>query len=724
MSTKEILRYVILAGIFLVPFLVLLVTDTLFFPYITGKNFAFRIIVEIIFSAWFLLALFDQQYRPRFSWIVISSLGLLGVMFLANLFGEFPSKSFWSNFERMDGYVTLVHFFLYFFVVGSVINSKSLWNNLFNTTLCVALALSIYAFSQISGVSQGNEWRVEGTLGNSTYMAVYMLFHIFIATLMVVRTNVHWLRYAYSASVLLFIFLLVQTGTRGAALGLVGGVLVTSLYIAFFDKAHPRIRRGVSVGLLVLLLLIGFFVTARDSAFVQDDPRLARLANISLEAGSTRFTIWSVAIEGVQERPLLGWGQGNFNYVFNTYFDPSLYGQESWFDRVHNIVLDWLIAGGVLGAVCYFGVIIGSLFYLVVRPLFYKEDATFSVFERGILLGLLVAYTIHNFFVFDNLVSYIFFGIILGYIHSCVSTNISFFERYRLQKETVEQIAVPVVGVATLLIVYIVNVPSMLAAHDIINALTETTVELRMEGFQKALSRGSFADQEIREQMSLQAVAILRSPDVSATLKQEVYTKTEQELQKQIIEKPRDARAHSFMATFYSSTGNLDKALEQLAIARSLSPQKSQIIFEQGFVYIRKNEADVALKYFKEAYELVPNNESARILYAIGALHAKDPDLVNSLIDTEARFERLAHNNLSVQAAYANGAFGLLEKILIFRISEQSGNIQFRIDLAAMLYETDRAVEAIGVLEQAIADIPSFSAEGLQFIEQIRSGKL
>jgi len=43
-----------------------------------------------------------------------------------------------------------------------------------------------------------------------------------------------------------------------------------------------------------------------------------------------------MAWEGVKEKPLLGWGQENFNLVFNKYYEPSLYGQEVWFDRVHN----------------------------------------------------------------------------------------------------------------------------------------------------------------------------------------------------------------------------------------------------------------------------------------------------------------------------------------------------------------------------------------------------
>ena len=62
-----------------------------------------------------------------------------------------------------------------------------------------------------------------------------------------------------------------------------------------------------------------------------------------------------MAFEGVKERPILGWGQSNYNYVFNKYYRPELLEGEAWFDRVHNIVMDWLIAGGIIGAYKFAG---------------------------------------------------------------------------------------------------------------------------------------------------------------------------------------------------------------------------------------------------------------------------------------------------------------------------------------------------------------------------------
>ena len=173
---KDILKGAVYFGLFLIPFITLYVANGFFFPYITGKNFAFRIIVEIVVAFWLLLALLDAEYRPRFSWILAAFGGLLAVMLVANAQGEHLVTAFWSNFERMDGYVTLVHVFLYFVVLGTMLRTPKAWSYFLHTSVVVAGFVALNGLSQLSSANV----RVDSTLGNAAYMAVYMLFHVFI----------------------------------------------------------------------------------------------------------------------------------------------------------------------------------------------------------------------------------------------------------------------------------------------------------------------------------------------------------------------------------------------------------------------------------------------------------------------------------------------------------------------------------------------------------------
>ena len=111
-----------------------------------------------------------------------------------------------------------------------------------------------------------------------------------------------------------------------------------------------------------------------------------------------------MAYQGFKERPALGWGQENFNYVFNKYYNPKMYDQEQWFDRTHNVFFDWLVAGGALGILSYL-----SIFFAVIYSLWKRNGSNLSIAEESILTGLLVGYFFQNLFVFDNVTSYILF---------------------------------------------------------------------------------------------------------------------------------------------------------------------------------------------------------------------------------------------------------------------------------------------------------------------------
>jgi O-antigen ligase/tetratricopeptide (TPR) repeat protein len=722
---KDILKWVVYGGIFAVPFVVLIVSSSMFFPYITGKNFAFRILVEVALAAWVLLAFYDAQYRPRFSWIMLTGAALLAVMFCADLFGEHAMKSFWSNYERMDGYVTLVHFYIYFLMTATVLKSAALWNRFFNTTLAVAAAVSLYAFAQVFGalnVAQGNAWRVDATLGNSTYMAVYMLFHIAIAALMFARIPSRVWRWVYGILMLIFTFLLLQTGTRGTTVGLVGGAFVAAVYIAFCG-AHSKRLRVAAGGAIVALLLCGAgFFAARDSAFVQNSPMLSRIANISLADGSIRFMVWHAAWEGIKEHPVLGWGQENFSYVFNKYYTPELYIAEPWYDRSHNIIMDWLVTGGILGALAYFSILGSALWYLFVRPLVRKEDGSFTVIERGVLIGLLAAYTVHNMFVFDNVVSYIFYAVVLAYIHGRVARPAPSAPK-EIDPRVIEQVAAPIIALALVFTVYYVNVPSLRAASDIIDAFQASDPEVTLADFDRALARHSFADQEIREQMMQRMQQVISTPEVAADLKEKAKARVEEEFLKQTEERKGDARTELFLSSFYRANGMTDKAVERLKIARALSPKKQAIIFEQGSAALQQGDTAGALAFFKEAYDLEPRFMDARINYANAALTAKDEALFNELISTEDEKKAYALSDQAVQTVYALKRFPQLIDMFKIRIAERPTATEERTNLAYIYGASGQIDAAIAVLEQAIQDIPSFKTQAEQFITSLEAQK-
>src|SRR5687768_13798091 len=92
-AAKNLARWVALGCLFLIPFAPLVVTPlfvtsggfafpaNFFFPFITGKAFYLRILIELLVAAWAVLALLDRAYRPRFSWI--GAIATLFVLWMA-----------------------------------------------------------------------------------------------------------------------------------------------------------------------------------------------------------------------------------------------------------------------------------------------------------------------------------------------------------------------------------------------------------------------------------------------------------------------------------------------------------------------------------------------------------------------------------------------------------------------------------------------------------------
>lgn len=732
---KDVWQLVVFGGLGAVLFLPLVVSESMFFPFITGKNFGFRIIVEITLAAWILLALYDPQYRPRFSWLLPGAGALLAIMFVANLFGEHAASSFWSNYERMDGYVTLVHFVGYFLVLGSVLSHRRItlfgtsttsWYVFMVTALVAAITVSFTAFQQLAGVTETTMgWRINGSLGNAAYMAIYMLFNVFVALWVLMHSKQRWLQVLCALLAVMFAFLLVQTATRGTILGLAGGTFLGALYIAIFNTQFPQVRK-IALGLVLsVVVLVGTLVVFKDSSVVQNNLILQRATAINLTELNLRMEIWGLGLEGVAERPVLGWGQSNFNYVFNEYYDPSIAGRsEEWYDRAHNIFVDWLATGGILGLIAYLSIWAAVAYYVLIAPHRRGATPTFTVTERGLLVGIFAGYFIHNLVVFDNIVSYIFFAIILALVHSKVTEARPGWPASKIEYGVITNVVTPIVLVIVTLTVYMVNLPGMQAAQDIIDAYRSNDPNVRYEAFERAFARDGFALQEVTEQFVQQALTIGTNQQVPEDIRNKFITRAEERIENLIAAKPTDARVYVFATSFYRSVGRLEEARAQAALAREYSPEKPSIIREQGIVEYQIGDLAKMREFMQEAYDLNPDNRDAQVAYAGGLIATGAPEEQWRPALTAPNVEQLFLQDQFVLVA-ANRAqnFALLEEIFTYRLEQDPANAQSWVSLTFAQYQQGKATTAIATLEEAAVAAPSLATVTECFIGNIEAGR-
>ena len=98
-----------------------------YFPFITPRNFIFRICVEAMILLFIILVIQNPKYIPPKNKILLIFAGFVASLTLSSILAGDFLYSFWSNFERMDGLITLYHQFAFFFILLGVLQTKKEW---------------------------------------------------------------------------------------------------------------------------------------------------------------------------------------------------------------------------------------------------------------------------------------------------------------------------------------------------------------------------------------------------------------------------------------------------------------------------------------------------------------------------------------------------------------------------------------------------------------------
>ncbi len=712
MTSKTIARYTALIPLFVIPFVPLYVANELFFPFITGKGFAFRILVEIALAGYVLLAFLDKKYRPKFSWILWLYAALVGWMVIANALAVNPHKAFWSNFERMDGFVTLVHVFLFFIVLSTMLTTDKLWRKWWLFFISGATLLCGYGLLQLAGLAeihQGSS-RVDASIGNAAYLAVYLLFAAAVSLWQGLESK-GWVRYTLFGISGLCAVIIFATATRGAILGLVGAIALGAI-LWMLEAGKKKARLAAGGVLLGLLVLAGAFFSLKETSFIQNDPTLSRIASISPADGSTRFTLWSMAAEGVAERPVFGWGQEGFNYVFQKYYRPSLFEQEPWFDRAHNTYIDWLIAGGVPALLLFVSLLVSAVITL------YRK--TVSRPERILLVCALAAYSFQALFVFDNLMSYIGLAALLAAAHAAGgSASKKLTELPEVTSQSAVTTLVPIVLTLAVAIVWMVNIPSIAQASRLVTALgySQQKPAESLVLFKEAASERGLGDQEVSEQFLTFASSMRSRTDVTEQVRSDIVVAALTRMQEQVVKTPTDARLRVQYATGLRALGQQQKSLEESGSALVISPKKQTIMMERGFELWEADKKAEARDMFRAMYELDPSFKDLAAYAAAGEIAVGNVAEGKKIL-TEAFNSPHIDSEVLVVAYYEAGLYDDLIAVLKLRLLNRPGTESY-LRLASGYAVASRFAEARATAQEALQKYPESAKEINAFIGRL-----
>lgn len=686
------------------PFLALIFIQGFYFPFVITRTVFFRLLVQLCLSLYFLLLSLNYgKYKPRFN----SAMVLVAIFFLVQLaaaiFGLDFYKSFWSDFERLEGVSSLIYLAAYLFLLQVFLKEKKYILFYIRLILISSVLVSLYGLAQkfnIIHVFESGIGRVTSTIGNAAFLAGYLLITAGLGIYYYFNESGQNYRYFALFAAVLNLTTLLLTSTRGAILGLAAGAIIFLFLNAIFFTG--KIRKNSAIILILAVIFVSVFYFFRSNFANSNIEFIRRMATISISDGSVsnRLFVWKMALKDFKLNPVLGIGMENFEFIYNKYYKPDI--SENWFDRTHNVYLDQLAAAGIFGIASYLAILF-YLFYSLFK--IRRED----YYKFAILSSLLAAYAIHNFFVFDTLnTSFLYFFLIFLASFKENGRENAELKKYAHNNALFNKIFVVLV-IANIFIFYkLVYLPlkinrEIYAGYYYVIADTFRSYE----NFKKALDY-KLGSVEGAVQLNKMNDIVEEQNDLSASIKEKYLALDREKLKFASDNFPLDIKTKMYLGQLilnnYKNIKELDEAENLILESKRLSPSRVEPYYLLYNLYSKKSEKQKARGVLEDLIKQLPWYGGAKIML-MGDICKDDP----------ARAEELYKQGIT-QFGYRE--FGGLKKIITYLldqeryaesapyyanlIKDEPARHDYRLDLAKVFYlsgDFKSALEQVNIIK-------------------------
>lgn len=446
----------------------LLVLFSLYGPYVNSKTFAICIGTAVCLLA-FLLAYPIQKakillHKPAFWGIVVYMASLIVI----SVTSIDPAISWLGLPVRATSTLLLLVLGILALIIGASLSKEQVKKYVFFpiSVSGALIALSVYAekwgMRFFASASHG------GLLGNTSYVGAYIIFSFFITGYLFFYSsrnkkimyacfallsilNPIFINFSFSAKNGIFD---IVGDARAAALSLVIGLLVGLFaWLATSARKSSRIagRGGIMVSGLVFVVLIMQLLSSTSSLhnwFIQ-------------KASDTRFIYWNIAMQGFHDSPIVGNGPETYTYTYQKHFNPEMYlaknNAEVWSDKPHNVYLEILSSGGIIGLIGYMALLV-TLVYSIYQGYKMHNDRLYL----ASMYALLAAYVVNNIVIFDTPTSYLLLFAVIGASLSYAKGNEELLVRFKNKGQKILQ---GIAGFAVLVLVVIILIPPIVKMH-------------------------------------------------------------------------------------------------------------------------------------------------------------------------------------------------------------------------------------------------------------------
>lgn len=592
------------------------------FPFGIPKIFLFQILAELMAAFWIGLVLLDKRYLPRRSPIFWSVAAFAAVLLLSGILGADHIRSFWSTIDRTIGIVGILHFMLFAVMLvglGRELPWKKIWMVSFAVSSVVAISVFLSKWGLFEFFLNQNTARPGGLYGNALFVGQYLLFHAFVGAWLWRDARGALSRWFLGMGIALGLIAILITQTIGIILATAFGIAVLG---AYFALRHPGNARRIAAGVLIAGAALSFgMLLSRQATFWQKVPGVSRIVSISLGQSDVRDRLlaWQTAWSGFKEKPLLGWGWENAYIPFNKHYDPKLLVttiQGTFFDKPHNVYMEHLVTGGMLGLLSYLG-LFAAMFWALRKSL--KEGKSFAPFFGAAL----AAYLLQNAIAFDTIATYPMIALFIGFIASEAYPQSAAEENRSVPAWRIY--AAPALLLLVLLPVWFLNVATMRMANKYywgINYFLNGLMELSDFSWHKALQpKTPYIDYVRKDYASVMQQGFQQSLDIPGL--DDKQKEAALLLEEVVANHPDDYFFRVATADYYitlapfSKTEYLERAKEHLARAKELSPNRQQTYYVLARLQLSEGKKEEALQSFREAIALNPDAGETHFSYGM-----------------------------------------------------------------------------------------------------------
>lgn len=635
-----------------------------------NKMMAVYLLTIVITGSWLLKMLGERRLLIKRSPLDIPLLIFWGANVLSTIFSIDPHTSWWGYYSRSNGgLLSTTSYLLLYFAFTSNFEKDSI-PKLLRAALFSGVIVSVWAIMEHFGVSpscivltgqftdacwvQDVQARVFATLGQPNWLAAYLAMLIFPALFLLLTSRSKTPLILNTLYLILLYLAFTFTYSRGATLGLIGGVGVVACGMAFLIyKNGPKLlsplqKRGLAILVGTLIIISLTFGTALTSfkliSKFSPPPRpsisvggSSQLESGGTESGEIRLIVWKGALAIFKHYPIFGSGVETFAYSYYQ-FRPAEHNLVSEWDflynKAHNEFLNYLATTGAVGFLSYLGAI-GAFIFWSIKYYVLSIKNKGALNTRYLILATLAAYIsylVQNMFGFSVVIVALFFYLFpaLSFVEAEATYPLqikslltkrlsSLFQQYS------DLFIVAKIAVFVLLAVFIITLGRYYAG-DIFFAQGYKANEAGNPGrahnaltLATSLNPGEpFYISELAYSAAGAAVALSEEDTtLSAQLKNEAIEGTDQVLS----ENPRNVSYFRTAIRTYYLLSALDKSysdktLQVLDKTIALAPTDPKLPYNKALLLTEEGKNEEAVKVLQDTIRLKPNYREAYLTLA------------------------------------------------------------------------------------------------------------